>query len=121
MYTHPSKYNIEKNFITQEQYEEIKKNYLCKNETNTVLFKRYYEKYEIEKEVFLEVLDKIRQEEGLDNSLSNKKIKRIYNPYSFHDKHPNSYKVQGVYNSEHKNVKKSNKSKKGKINPVMLN
>jgi hypothetical protein len=82
---------IEDITILPNQYHEIKKDYLCKKENKYSLFRKYCNKYDIEKDVFLEILSLIRLETGAPSSKGRKKMKRENNPYSFNDKHPNSY------------------------------
>lgn len=83
--------------VPREIYEEIKRNYLCMKESNSFLYRRYHQKYGIDKRMFLEIVSSIREEEGLPITPFNKKTKRIHNPYAFYDKHPNSYKIEGNY------------------------
>jgi len=94
--------------IPPSLYEEIKRDYLCKKEKKYGLYRKYYLKYKIDKDIFMETLNNIKSnfKEPIPNK---KKNKRKNNPYSFHDKHPNSYQITGVYYSlNNKNPDKNN-------------
>ena len=45
----------------------------------------------MDKKVFIEIIDKIRIDEGATAFNPIKKTKRSNNPFSYYDKHPDSY------------------------------
>ena len=53
--------------ITQSQYETLKSNYMTKNRTMYSLYLELNEEVEITKHLFFQLINKIRQEEGLTN------------------------------------------------------
>lgn len=88
--------------ITPSQFEEIKKDYLSKRENKYCLYTKYYKKYKIQKDLFLEILEVLKLESKHIKKQPPNRIKRKNNPYSFHDKHPQSYKIKGMYHNGYK-------------------
>lgn len=54
------------NKITKSQYEALKENYLSKNKTMFSLYVELNKEIEVSKHLFFQLINKIRQEEGLD-------------------------------------------------------
>ncbi len=77
--------------IKKETYEQIKTEYLGKSWSLNSLFLKYNKAYNISREMFLQIIEKIRIEENLPLEMENKKVKRKNNPYSYQDKHPECY------------------------------
>lgn len=76
--------------IKKEVYNQIKKDYLAKTSILSVLYRKYHKNYGIDKFQFYQIIEKIKAEENIPQKRV-KKTKRILNPFSFHDKHPDSY------------------------------
>lgn len=55
------------NKITKSQYEALKENYLSKNKTMFTLYVELNNEIEVSKHLFFQLINKIRQEEGLNN------------------------------------------------------
>lgn len=55
------------NKITKSQYEALKENYLSKNKTMFTLYVELNNEIEVSKHQFFQLINKIRQEEGLNN------------------------------------------------------
>lgn len=53
--------------ITKSQYEALKENYLSKNKTMFGLYVELNNEIEVSKHLFFQLINKIRQEEGLNN------------------------------------------------------
>ncbi len=53
--------------ITKSQYDALKENYLTKNRTMYSLYVELNNEIEISKHLFFQLINKIRQEEGLKN------------------------------------------------------
>lgn len=53
--------------ITKSQYEALKENYLSKNKTMFSLYVELNNEIEVSKHQFFQLINKIRQEEGLNN------------------------------------------------------
>ncbi|WP_409199729.1 hypothetical protein [Methanobrevibacter sp. DSM 116169] len=83
--------------ILPQHYKEIKRDYLCRKESKYGLYKKYFIKYNIDKDTFMEILNLIRCESKMPVYGTKRKDKRKHNPFSFHDKHPKSYKINGTY------------------------
>ena len=76
--------------ITQSQYDDLKNSYLAKNRSMHSLYIEFYEKANINKKSFFSLINKIRQEEGL-NEYYTKKEKKRNNIIENLDKSPNHY------------------------------
>lgn len=76
--------------IKRKVYNQIKKDYLAKTSILSVLYRKYHKNYDIDKFQFYQIIEKIRAEENIPQKTV-KKTKRMSNPFSFHDKHPDSY------------------------------
>ena len=55
------------NKITKSQYEALKENYLSKNKTMFSLYVELNNEIEVSRPQFFQLINKIRQEEGLNN------------------------------------------------------
>ena len=55
------------NKITKSQYEALKENYLSKNKTMFSLYVELNNEIEVSRHQFFQLINKIRQEEGLNN------------------------------------------------------
>jgi hypothetical protein len=53
--------------ITKSQYEALKENYLSKNKTMFSLYVELNNEIEVSRHQFFQLINKIRQEEGLNN------------------------------------------------------
>lgn len=78
------------NKITKAQYENLKNSYLTKNRSMHSLYVEFNKEYSIDKPLFFHLINKIRQEEGLNHyyTKKQKKRKRIIENL---DKSPNHY------------------------------
>lgn len=76
--------------IERKIYNQIKKEYLAKKCILSVLYRKYHKNHNIDKIQFYHIIEKIRLEENIPQK-SARKSKRMSNPFSFHDKHPDSY------------------------------
>lgn len=85
------------NKIKRSDYEKLKKDYLTKNYHNHSLYVDFSKKQIINKKLFLQILNKIRMEEGYPEFVPTKKTKRKDNEFSYLDKHPDSYKSRKKY------------------------
>lgn len=52
--------------ISKSQYEALKENYLSKNKTMFALYVELNKEIEVSKHLFFQLINKIRQEEGLN-------------------------------------------------------
>ena len=77
--------------ITKTQYDDLKSKYLSKNRTLHSLYIQANEENNMNKQLFFKVINKIRQEEGLNDYYVNKKQKRRNNIIKNLDKSPNCY------------------------------
>jgi hypothetical protein len=102
MYKKITSQDINKIEIPNNQYNEIKKDYFTKKENKYCLYKKYHMKYNISKDNFLELLEKLKSEFNPIKKQSKCRIKRKNNQYSFYDKHPLSYKIEGIYHNGYK-------------------
>lgn len=75
--------------VEKRIYEQIKKEYLEKSNA-TSLYMKFHKDYNLTKIQFYQIIEKIRTEENLPPKVM-KKTKRTSNPFSYHDKHPDSY------------------------------
>ena len=78
------------NKITKSQYENLKKSYLCKNRSLYSLFVELNKENDVNKHLFFQLINHIRQEEGL-NHYYTKKQKKRKGIISNLDKAPNHY------------------------------
>lgn len=76
--------------ISKSQYENLKENYLTKNRSMHSLYVELNKEKEVPKQVFFNLINQIRQEEGLNNFYT-KKEKRKSNIITHLDKSPNCY------------------------------
>nr|WP_294999640.1 hypothetical protein [uncultured Methanobrevibacter sp.] len=76
--------------ISKSQYENLKENYLTKNRSMHSLYVELNKEKEVPKQVFFNLINQIRQEEGL-NKFYTKKEKRKSNIITHLDKSPNCY------------------------------
>jgi hypothetical protein len=53
--------------ITRSQYEALKKSYLAKNKSMYTLYLELNKETEVSKHLFFRLINKIRQEEGLNH------------------------------------------------------
>ena len=53
--------------ITKSQYESLKENYLSKNKTMFSLYVELNNEIEVSRHLFFQLINKIRQEEGLNH------------------------------------------------------
>lgn len=59
--------NMTSKKITKSQYEALKENYLSKNKTMFSLYVELNNEIEVSRHQFFQLINKIRQEEGLNN------------------------------------------------------
>lgn len=76
--------------ISKSQYENLKENYLTKNRSMHSLYVELNKEKEVPKQVFFNLINQIRQEEGL-NKFYTKKEKRKSNIITHLDKSPKCY------------------------------
>ena len=76
--------------ISKSQYEILKENYLTKNRSMHSLYVELNKEKEVPKQVFFNLINQIRQEEGLNNFYT-KKEKRKSNIITHLDKSPKCY------------------------------
>lgn len=76
--------------ISKSQYEILKENYLTKNRSMHSLYVELNKEKEVPKQVFFNLINQIRQEEGL-NKFYTKKEKRKSNIITHLDKSPKCY------------------------------
>ena len=77
--------------IPQSKYDKLKEDYLKNPKTAYSLYAKLNKEYPMDKKVFIEIIDKIRIDEGATAFNPIKKTKRANNPFSYYDKHPDSY------------------------------
>ena len=77
--------------IPKSTYDKLKEDYLKNPKTAYSLYIGFNKTYPMDKKVFIGLLDKIRMDKGASAFNPIKKTKRANNPFSHHDKHPNSY------------------------------
>ncbi|WP_299522836.1 hypothetical protein [uncultured Methanobrevibacter sp.] len=77
--------------IPKSKYNELKENYLKNPKTIYSIYNAFNKEYPMEKKVFIKIINKIRLEQGVTTHKPLKKTKRMNNPFSYHDKHPDSY------------------------------
>lgn len=77
--------------IPQSKYDKLKEDYLKNPKTAYSLYAKFNKEYPMDKKVFIEIIDKIRIDEGATAFNPIKKTKRANNPFSYYDKHPDSY------------------------------
>lgn len=82
--------NAEK--IKRSQYNKLKESYLSKNRSMHSLYVELNEECEITRELFYQLINKIRLEEGLNEFYIPKKKKRKINIITNPDKSPDCYK-----------------------------
>ena len=78
------------NKVTKAQYENLKKSYLCKNRSLYSLYVELNHENNVNKHLFFQLINHIRQEEGLDHYYTKKQKKRN-NVIVNLDKSPNHY------------------------------
>lgn len=76
--------------ITKTHYDELKNSYLTKNRSLHSLYVEINKKTTISKHLFFQLINQIRQEEGL-NHYYTKKEKKLNNIIENLDKAPNHY------------------------------
>ncbi len=76
--------------ITRSQYEELKKSYLAKNRTMHSLYIELNQKTKVNRRLFFQLINKIRQEEGLSDYYTTKR-KKVNKCIENLDKSPNHY------------------------------
>ena len=76
--------------ISQSQYDELKSSYLAKNRNMHSLYAQINKEKKINKHSFFQIINKIRQEEGLKEYYTKKEKKKI-NIIEHLDKSPNHY------------------------------
>ncbi|MDO5848261.1 MAG: hypothetical protein Q4P18_01885 [Methanobrevibacter sp.] len=76
--------------INQKIYQEIKMEYVSKNCILSTLYRKCQKEYNINKIQFNQIIEKIKMEENIPQKTA-RKVKRMNNPFSYHDKHPDSY------------------------------
>ena len=78
-------------FLGEQQYDNLKNNYLNKNRSLHSLYLELNKDNTINRQLFFKLINKIRLEEGLEEYYTTKKAKRKNNIITFSDKSPNSY------------------------------
>ena len=78
------------NKITKRQYENLKNSYLCKNRSLYSLYVEINKENNVNKHLFFQLINHIRQEEGL-NHYYTKKQKKGNKIIDHLDKSPNHY------------------------------
>ena len=77
--------------IPQTKDDKLKEDNIKKPKTAYSLYAKFNKEYPMDKKVFIEIIDKIRIDEGATAFNPIKKTKRANNPFSYYDKHPDSY------------------------------
>ena len=77
--------------ITKTQYDNLRDSYLTKNRSMHSLYNELNKEIRINKHLFFELINKIRQEEGLNNYYTKGKQKKRNNIIENLDKSPNHY------------------------------
>ncbi|MDO5824606.1 hypothetical protein [Methanobrevibacter sp.] len=76
--------------VSKTQYNDLKNSYLEKNRTLHSLYMQANKENSIDKQLFFKLINKIRQEEGL-NEYYTKREKKLNNIVEKSDKSPNYY------------------------------
>lgn len=79
------------NKITKSQYDDLKTSYLNKNRTMHSLYVDLNKEIRIDKHLFFQLINKIRQEEGLSDYYNPRKQKKVNKIIEHLDKSPNHY------------------------------
>lgn len=79
------------NRITKSQYENLKESYLTKNRSMYSLYSELNSKTTINKHAFFRLINRIREEEGLNHYYTMKKQKKRNDIIENLDKSPNHY------------------------------
>ena len=79
--------------LTRTQYENLKSSYLSKNMTMHSLYVELNKEIRISKHLFFQLINKIRQEEGLSDYYTSGKQKKRNDIIENLDKSPNSYNL----------------------------
>ena len=77
--------------LPKSKYCEIKENYLKNPKSAYFIYTELHKEYPMDKKIFLQIINQIRDDYGASPYTPTKKTKRQHNPFSYHDKHPNSY------------------------------
>ena len=77
--------------VTKSQYDELKNSYLTKNRTMHWLYTEINKENKVDKQLFFKLINKIRQEEGLNDYYTIKKEKKKNDIIENLDKSPNYY------------------------------
>jgi hypothetical protein len=77
--------------LTRTQYENLKSSYLSKNMTMHSLYVELNKEIRISKHLFFQLINKIRQEEGLGDYYTSGKQKKRNDIIENLDKSPNHY------------------------------
>lgn len=77
--------------ISKSKYDKLKEDYLKNPKTTYSLYAKFNKEYPMDKKTFIKIIDKIRIDKGANAFNPIKKTKRANNPFSYHDKHPDSY------------------------------
>lgn len=77
--------------LTRTQYENLKSSYLSKNMTMHSLYVELNKEIRISKHLFFQLINKIRQEEGLSDYYTSGKQKKRNDIIENLDKSPNHY------------------------------
>ncbi|WP_432644598.1 hypothetical protein [Methanobrevibacter sp.] len=77
--------------VTKSQYDELKNSYLTKNRTMHSLYTEINKENKVDKQLFFKLINKIRQEEGLNDYYTIKKEKKKNDIIENLDKSPNYY------------------------------
>ncbi len=77
--------------LTKSQYNDLKNSYLAKNRTMHSLYAEINKENKVNKQLFFKLINKIRQEEGLNDYYTMKKEKKKNNIIENLDKSPKYY------------------------------
>ncbi len=77
--------------IPKSTYDKLKKDYLKNPKNAYSLYIALNKTFPMDKKTFIGIIDKIRIDEGASAFNPIKKTRRMNNPFSYYDKHPNSY------------------------------
>ena len=77
--------------VTKSQYDELKNSYLTKNRAMHSLYTEINKENKVDKQLFFKLINKIRQEEGLNDYYTIKKEKKKNDIIENLDKSPNYY------------------------------
>lgn len=78
--------------ITKNVYDEMKKDLITNKFGTSTIYMKYSKQHNLDKIQFNQIIKRIKDEENISKKTM-KKAKRMQNPFSYQDKHPNNYKI----------------------------